>query len=455
MIDLFRRIFNPSRVSIELDDIQALILRSRPVPYFGTNVLLQINDRQTGREMIKKLLPLIASAENWHEATDASATIAFTYEGLKALGLPEDSLRSFPQSFREGMAARARHLNDVNENAPDKWQKPFGTGKIHAAVNIIADSEDKWKAKLEEARRELKKLEGINVLVEADFAATEEVKNVFGFRDGISNPDIEGSGVDEVPGYGKPIKAGEIILGYPGEAGTVGYYPQPDVLGKNGSYLVFRKYHSKVPEFNKFLKDNASTREEQDLLAAKMFGRWPSGAPLTLAPDKDNEELGSDPRRNNHFSYKDDQDGKQVPLSSHMRRMNPRDTRQSVISDVNLHRIIRKSVSYGDAPERDVIKDDGKERGQYFIAISAKAMETMEFLQSQWVNDGNFINHGDEKDPVAGLNQGKGVFTVPGAEMRKRYHAIHTFNVMQGGEYCFMPGIKALKWISELNENES
>ena len=76
-------------------------------------------------------------------------------------------------------------------------------------------------------------------------------------------------------------------------------------------------------------------------------------------------------------------------------------------------------------------------------------MDTVEFLQSQWANEGNFINHGDEKDPIIGLNQGKGVFTVPG-DIRRRYNAIETFNIMQGGEYCFLPGLSALKWISEL-----
>jgi len=449
MSNLFQRIFNPSKVSLELDDIQALILRSRPVPYFGTNVLLHIDEPRAGKELIKKLIPLVTSAKNWHKAEEATATVAFTFEGLKALNLPEESLESFPESFREGMAARAAKLHDVDENAPKHWQKPFGTGQVHIAINIIADTREKWEAKLREAEEELKKISGVKVLLKADFAATEEVKNVFGFRDGISNPEIEGSGVDEVPGYGRPIKAGEFILGYPGEAGTVGYYPQPDILGKNGSFLVFRKYHSKVHEFNRFLQKHAQTEDEQEYLAAKMFGRWRSGAPLALAPRKDDAKLGADAERNNHFSYKDDQNGKTVPLSCHMRRMNPRDTKQAVISDVNLHRIIRKSVSYGGEPEKGITSDDGKERGLYFIAISAKAMDTVEFLQSQWANEGNFINHGDEKDPIIGLNQGKGVFTVPG-DIRRRYNAIETFNIMQGGEYCFLPGLSALKWISEL-----
>jgi Dyp-type peroxidase family len=450
MSNFFERIFNKSSVQIDLDDIQAIILRKRPIPYFGTNVMLHIEDARAGKDMIRKLLPLIPSAENWHLATDATVTLVFTYEGLKALGLPKDSLESFPESFKQGMAARAKNLHDVDENAPQHWEKPFGNGQIHAGINIIADTTEKWQSMLQRAEAGLQKTPGIKLLFKADFSAVEEAKNVFGFRDGISNPELEGSGLEEVSGYGKPIKAGEFILGYPGEAGTTGYYPQPAILGKNGSFLVFRKYHSKVHEFNQFLKSNAHSEDEQELLAAKMFGRWRSGAPLILAPEHDDQKLGDDRLKNNDFSYKDDPNGKIVPLSCHMRRMNPRDTKLSVISDVNLHRIIRKGVSYGDAPAKGVTKDDGKDRGLYFIAISAKAMDTIEFLQSQWVNDGNFINHGDEKDPVIGLNQGQGIFTVPQTEVRKRYHAVETFNVMKGGEYFFVPGLKSLKWISEL-----
>lgn len=445
----FKRLFNSSKVTINLQEIQAVILRNRPAPYFGSNMMLHIEQAAAGKELVKKLLPWITSAAEWHQAIDAMATIAFTYEGLKALNLPKESLDSFPESFQEGMAARSRKLHDVGENDPKHWQKPFGTGEIHIAVNIIADTQEKWMAKLEIAREELQKIKGVTLLARSDFRGTEEAKNVFGYRDGISNPEIEGSGADDVPGYGKPIKAGEFLLGYPGEAGTIAHFPQPEVLGKNGTYLVFRKYHSKVYEFNKFLKKNAKTEEEQEYLAAKMFGRWRSGAPLTLAPQKDNTELGADYGENNNFSYKDDQNGKIVPLSCHMRRMNPRDTKQSVLSDLNLHRIIRKGVSYGGEPEKGTTEDDGKERGLYFIGISAKAMATMEFLQSEWTNTGNFINHGDEKDPIIGLNQGDGVFTVPGEQIR-RYTAVETFNIMRGGEYCFIPSISALKWISDL-----
>src|SRR5690349_23609556 len=47
--------------------------------------------------------------------------------------------------------------------------------------------------------------------------------------------------------------------------------------------------------------------------------------------------------------------------------------------------------------------DDEVPHGIYFIFISAKAMATMEFLQQEWINNGNFMNLGNERDPNVGL----------------------------------------------------
>jgi deferrochelatase/peroxidase EfeB len=64
--------------------------------------------------------------------------------------------------------------------------------------------------------------------------------------------------------------------------------PQPEVLGRNGTYVGFRKYQSRVGAFNRYLHANGGTEQEREWLAAKLVGRWRSGAPLTLAPEVDN-----------------------------------------------------------------------------------------------------------------------------------------------------------------------
>ncbi|WP_286736613.1 MULTISPECIES: Dyp-type peroxidase [Sphingobacterium] len=449
-IDFLKRIFNRDKVNIALEEIQALVLRSRPIPYYGTVALLEIKDATNAKQTLKNLIPLVNSAGNWDQNDGSSVSITFTYKGLEKIGLPKDSLDSFPESFKEGMAKRAGFLNDIGVNDPKNWERDFKNANIHIAAAIIANNKTDWKAKFEEFKSKLHDSSGVQVLISHDFGATEEVKNVFGFRDGISNPEIEGSGIDVPPGFDRPLKAGEFVLGYPGEGDITKPYPQPDVLGKNSSFMIFRKYQSQVADFNKYIQENTNSAEEGELLAAKMVGRWRSGAPLVLSADKDDKELGEDMNKNNHFSFKGDEDGKKCPFSSHIRRMNPRDSKSFVLEDERLHRIIRRSVTFGDIVPPEVTKDDGKERGQYFMGISADAMGTLEFLQKQWANDGNSQNLGTEKDPMIGVQDKEGLFTMPADPLVKRYRGLQTFNLVKGGEYCFIPSISALKWISEL-----
>ena len=227
--------------------------------------------------------------------------------------------------------------------------------------------------------------------------------------------------------------------------------------GRNGTFAGLRKYQSRVGTFNRFLREHARTEPERELLAAKLVGRWRSGAPLTLAPDRDDPELGADPRRNNDFTYAADPDGRQVPLGSHMRRMNPRDTKLAILTDVNVHRIIRRSTAYGAPYDPDAIspQDDETPRGLYFIFLSAKAMATLEFLQQEWINNGNFMSLGSERDPNVGLQQDGATFTIPHEPVRRRIHGIETFNVLRGGEYFFLPSLSALRWLADDHEGES
>ncbi len=443
-----------SPVTIELDDIQATVLRYRPEPYYGTHVMLHVEDAHAGREFVRRLTPHVDSAAEWWRAGEAWTSIAISYTGLVALGLPQDSLDSFPEAFRVGMAERADKLRDYGLNDPQNWDQPFGTGEVHIGVSVFSDSEETWRDTLQMARHQYEGFAGVTVLMTQDFGAQPGDLNPLGYKDSIGQPAIEGCGVDSLPGQGRPIKAGEFILGYPGEAGVPLPMPRPDVLGRNGTFVGLRKYQSRVATFNRFLREHAETETERELLAAKLVGRWRSGAPLTLAPDHDDPALGADPHRNNDFTYAADPHGRQVPLGSHMRRMNPRDTIMAQLADVNVHRIIRRSTTYGAPYDPDATSehDDEVAHGLYFIFLSAKAMATMEFLQQEWINNGNFMNLGDERDPNIGLQEDGAMFTIPQKPVRRRIHGIETFNVLRGGEYFFMPSLSALRWIANSGE---
>jgi len=438
--------------TLDLHEIQATVLRQRPAPYFGTHVALRIDEPNAGRAFLRRLTPYIDSAAGWRIGANAWLSTAISYTGLEALGLPQESLQSFPEAFRVGMAARARQLHDEGVNDPKNWQRPFGTGEIHIGVSAFCDSEEKHRRALEIARDQYEGFSGVSVLFTQDFGAQPGDLNPLGYKDGIDQPAIEGSGVESLPGQGPLIKAGEFVLGYPGESGVPLPMPQPDILGRNGTYIGLRKYQSRVGAFNRFLHANGRTEEERELLAAKLVGRWRSGAPLTLAPNVDNPALGADPRRNNDFNYANDPHGRQVPFGSHIRRMNPRDTELSRLTDVNIHRLIRRGTTYGPPYDPNAVSeaDDEVPRGAYFLFISAKAMATMEFLQREWVNDGNFIGAGDERDPIVGLQKKEATFTIPRDPVRRRIHGIDTFNVLRGGEYFFMPSLTALSWLGNL-----
>jgi Dyp-type peroxidase family len=437
---------------VDLDEIQATVLRLRPAPYFGSHALFRVDDPKAGREFLRRLTPHVDSAANWWKPADAWLSVAISYAGLKALGLPEESLRSFPEAFRVGMAARARDLRDEGVNAPENWEPLFKDHQGHIGLNVFSDSMEKWQRIVEMARAQLLGLPGVTLLDVQDFGLQPGDRNSLGYKDGIDQPAIEGIGVDPLPGQGEPIKAGEFILGYPGEAGVPLPMPQPDVLGRNGTFVGFRKYQSRVGAFNRFLHANGKTEDERELLAAKLVGRWRSGAPLTLAPDKDDPALGADPKRNNDFNYANDKQGHQIPFGAHIRRMNPRDSELQRLTDVNIHRLIRRGTTYGLPYDPNALSeaDDEVPRGAIFLFISAKAMATMEFLQQEWINEGNFIGIGEERDPIIGRQEEGASFTIPMKPVRRRCHGIETFNVLKGGEYFFMPSLSALNWIANL-----
>ena len=439
--------------SLELGDIQRGVLHQRPSPYVGTYLLLRIDSREAGRKLVQRLCPVIESAEASSDpAQDASISVGFTYQGLKALGVPEDSLATFAPEFRQGMAARAAELGDTGDSAPDRWEKPLGSPEVHVALSVLSPDTAQLDILAEQARRAHEELAGVQVIWRQDCYQLPTGRTSFGFKDGIGQPTVEGSGVPGSNPDERPIKAGEFILGYPDETGSVGPMPAPDVLGRNGTYLVFRKLHTRVAAYRQYLRAKAASREEEALLGAKMVGRWQSGAPLALCAELDDPGLGADPGRNNHFRYGDDLRGFKCPAGAHARRANPRDALEHEMSvDVRLHRMLRRGTSYGPMLPDGILEDDGADRGIIFVFVGAYPKRQFEFVKTQWLNDGIFIGAPAEKDPLSGANDGTGIFTIPQRPIRRQLQGLPPFVVTRGGEYCFAPGLRALRWLAELH----
>src|SRR3954451_12706783 len=140
-------------IALELDDIQSGALHERPSPYAGAYLLLRIDDRAAGRELVRRLQRIVDGGRPSSDpAHDAWITADFTYQGLKALGVPQSSLDSFAPEFREGMAARAALLGDVGESSPEHWEKPLGSSDVHVALAVLSPDVASLEAVAETAR---------------------------------------------------------------------------------------------------------------------------------------------------------------------------------------------------------------------------------------------------------------------------------------------------------------
>src|SRR3954452_18261542 len=156
-------------ISLELDDIQSGALHERPSPYVGTYLLLRIDDPAAGRELVGRLHGIVDTGRpSADPARDAWITAAFTYQGLKTLGVPPASLDTFAPEFRQGMAARAAELGDVGESSPANWEQPLGTRDVHVAVAALSSSQAGLEADAEQARRARTELSGVELIWRQD-----------------------------------------------------------------------------------------------------------------------------------------------------------------------------------------------------------------------------------------------------------------------------------------------
>src|SRR5829696_8335854 len=198
---------------LELDDIQIGALHERPSPYVGTYLLLRIDDPAAGRALVRRLLPLVdAGRSTALPEHGAWITVAFTYSGLKALGVPQESLDSFTPEFQQGMAARATELGDVGDSHPSNWEAPLGTSDVHVAVAVLSSDAARLEAAAEKARR-AQEVAGVEVIWRQDCYQLANGRTSFGFKDGIGQPAVEGSGTSSRNSKEEPLKAGEIVLG--------------------------------------------------------------------------------------------------------------------------------------------------------------------------------------------------------------------------------------------------
>ena len=158
--------------TLELHEIQATVLRPRPAPYFGTHVLLRVDDAQAGRAFLRRLTPYVGFRR---ELVDRSQCLAGRRDQLygprsaRAFpGLAAELSRGVPR--RDGGARKAARRRRIND--PKNWDKPFGTGQVHIGVSAFSDSEEKRRRALAIAREQYEGFSGVSVLAMQDFGAS-------------------------------------------------------------------------------------------------------------------------------------------------------------------------------------------------------------------------------------------------------------------------------------------
>lgn len=438
--------------SLECEDIQHFLM-SRPSARAARYEFLTFRSTTGGRAWLAGLIDKVGTASSvGSDILDSRwVTIGFTWPGLRALGVAEASLATFPEEFRQGMAARAEILGTTGANHPNHWVGGLASPDLHAIAILFArDVAERERCRLEHERY-LKQCEGVELLSSLDLEAIppfDYAHEHFGYRDRLSQPVIEGTGVEPTPGSGPAIKAGEFFLGYADEDGAPVGMPQPGILSRNGSYVAYLRMQEHVGAFRDFLREHGDTPEHQELIAAKLMGRWRSGAPLVLAADKDDPSLGADLRRNNDFSYaRMDPHGYSCPLGAHIRRMNPRDT----AVNMNRRKMIRRGGTYG-PPLPEGTPEDGQERGIAAFVGCASLVRQFEFAMNVWANDPNFHELGNERDPIFGTQDGTFDMTIPKRPIRKKIKGLPAFTTIRGGAYFFLPGIKALRYLESLGD---
>jgi Dyp-type peroxidase family len=459
---------------IELDDIQGLIARGYPDLKAATYLLLRVDAAEGARAWLNEVRDQVSPAPA--HPRDTALNVAFTAAGLAELGLRDDILAQFSNQFTAGMTTphRRRMFGDVGSSAPETWQ--WGgpaTPRPHVLLALFArDTEtlNKHYAELSGG------FQGVSELRKLDAFTDLDGKEHFGFADGISQPTIEGiSSRKDVPP--NTIRIGEFVLGYVNEYSL--YTDRPLVerrddaagvlpadtqgsgradLGRNGSYLVFRQLAQDVRGFWRYLASVSDDPAHQTWLAARMVGRWPGGAPVTLSPNSDNPQLSGA----NDFTYQyGDPLGLQCPIGAHVRRAHPRDsldpapgTARSVELDKR-HRLLRRGREYGPPVSSDSLYSDppadDPERGLFFISIGANIGRQFEFVQHSWVNNPKFDDLYDEPDPVVGYHPSEASnFSIPADPVRLRLRNLPQFVTSRGGAYFFLPGLRALRYLATL-----
>ena len=460
--------FNPA-------DVQGNVLRG----YRTSRVrylVLEVADAAAARRWLGTTVSgsgalCVTTETHWAAKPDLCFNISLTYAGLRALGVSETSLATFPSEFVEGMNARAVKLGDVGTSAPEHWADPFSTpDRVHLIASLNADSLDH----LDRAQDQVAAAgdgRAFTVRGLRDGYNFDGDNIHFGYRDSISQPQFAEIHGENVKDSQPTAPLGAVLLGYPSDSeGLFWSVPQPDALGRNGTFNAFRILAQDVAGFEAYLDASANallgdplgdellppgaeagfggkSRQQalREIIAAKMCGRWRNGVPLSLSPDTPNPDP---PVSLTDFDY---HGGDRCPFGAHLRRANPRGGTIVQRAARHTRRLVRRGTPYG--PAWDPANPDTVERGLLGNFIGANLGAQFEAISCDWVNSGlQDPRITGANDPLLGANSASASwFDIPLAFGRNiRLQGLPRFVNTRGGAYVFIPSIAAIRHIAAL-----
>ena len=423
--------------------------------------------------------------------------VSFTYPGLQLLSGRSDPIPDVPagttlEAFVQGATARALELGDIDDSARERWLFGHNSGRtIHAVLTVAADTPRDLQNAIDAQREAATRAAAVIVFQQnaATLTGARRGKEHFGFKDGVSEPGVHGFDEEDPqrPGYVKDhagtrlIPPGEFVVGRPRVTveGDRRGYPAAAIPAwmNDGSFHVVRRLAQDVPgwwaqvgkqlDSLKNAKGAVPENATVEWLAARLVGRWRSGAPVHKCPSHDpvHDAVAV---RDNDISFKDDPDGLKTPLYSHLRKTAPRDglvDSGDLVPEVfmDARRIMRRGSPYGQPfdPANGAAGGPDAARGLMFISYQADLVEQFEFIQKAWVDPSGFP-HGRENPPgpdgmVSGylpeINDGTINYESPAPEggtgLKTTPLSISRFVRTEGAVYAFAPSISTLKALAE------
>lgn len=407
-------------------------------------------------------------------------------------------------SYNIGLAARSFHLGDPKEQTSEgnKNNWIFGNEGNEADIFLIAASDSSITLEKETAKlTSVISKYNIEILYFEKGERLEGETEHFGFKDGISQPEVRGyvnedkeyitqriisSGNENLndPEFAAPGKMllwpGQFILGYPKQSASHFRNPiEPTEIEKsdfikNGSFLVFRRLKQDVKTFNeetnKIYNELISTAGFEDIsyedFLAKLVGRKKDGMPIGFqnTPVAHMNNFNFKANTGNYIlstgenvaSVPADPTGNKCPMFAHIRKVNPRDlpTDQGAETNTATFRIMRRGIPFGKPYNfqnpNDISNQD--ERGLLFLCYQRSIKNQFELLTNKWMNKDSRPESLVGHDNIMGQNNeedsgGIKWCTFNSGGQNKRLEFKTPFIIPTGGGYFFCPSLDALQSI--------